>query len=69
MCDACKLAQLVTHENIVQTSLIEDLLYAKKSSHHIRNNFYSLPKLLWQMDEPIADSAFITTFLVAEFAL
>jgi asparagine synthase (glutamine-hydrolysing) len=27
-----------------------------------------LPKLLWQMDEPIADSAFITTFLVAEFA-
>jgi len=27
-----------------------------------------LPKLLWQMDEPVADSAFITTFLVAEFA-
>lgn len=27
-----------------------------------------LPKLLWHMDEPIADSAFITTFLVAEFA-
>jgi asparagine synthase (glutamine-hydrolysing) len=27
-----------------------------------------LPRLLWHMDEPIADSAFITTFLVAEFA-
>lgn len=27
-----------------------------------------LPKLLWQMDEPVADSAFITTFLVAGFA-
>jgi asparagine synthase (glutamine-hydrolysing) len=27
-----------------------------------------LPKLLWHMDEPIADSAFITTYLVAEFA-
>jgi len=27
-----------------------------------------LPKLLWHMDEPIADAAFITTYLVAEFA-
>ena len=27
-----------------------------------------LPRLLWHMDEPIADSALITTFLVAEFA-
>lgn len=27
-----------------------------------------LPQLLWQMDEPIADSAFLTTFLVSEFA-
>jgi asparagine synthase (glutamine-hydrolysing) len=27
-----------------------------------------LPKLLWHMDEPVADSAFITTFLVAQFA-
>ena len=27
-----------------------------------------LPKLIWQLDEPIADSAFITTYLVAEFA-
>jgi asparagine synthase (glutamine-hydrolysing) len=27
-----------------------------------------LPKLLWHMDEPVADSAFITTHLVAELA-
>jgi asparagine synthase (glutamine-hydrolysing) len=27
-----------------------------------------LPKLLWHMDEPISDSAFVTTYLVAEFA-
>lgn len=27
-----------------------------------------LPKLLWHLDEPVADSAFITTFLVSEFA-
>lgn len=26
------------------------------------------PRLLWQLDEPVADSAFITTALVAEFA-
>jgi asparagine synthase (glutamine-hydrolysing) len=27
-----------------------------------------LPKLLWHLDEPICDTAFITTFLVSEFA-
>jgi asparagine synthase (glutamine-hydrolysing) len=27
-----------------------------------------LPKLVWHMDEPIADSAFVTTYLVSEFA-
>jgi asparagine synthase (glutamine-hydrolysing) len=27
-----------------------------------------LPRLIWHMDEPIADSAFVTTNLVAEFA-
>jgi asparagine synthase (glutamine-hydrolysing) len=27
-----------------------------------------LPQLVWHMDEPVADSAFITTFLVSEFA-
>jgi asparagine synthase (glutamine-hydrolysing) len=27
-----------------------------------------LPKLVWHLDEPMADSAFITTYLVSEFA-
>ena len=27
-----------------------------------------LPRLLWHMDEPISDTAFITTYLVSEFA-
>ena len=27
-----------------------------------------LPKLLWHMDEPVADTAFLTTYLVSEFA-
>ncbi len=27
-----------------------------------------LPRLIWHMDEPICDAAFLTTFLVAEFA-
>jgi asparagine synthase (glutamine-hydrolysing) len=27
-----------------------------------------LPKLLWHLDEPVADAAFITTYLVSEFA-
>jgi asparagine synthase (glutamine-hydrolysing) len=27
-----------------------------------------LPKLIWHLDEPLADTAFITTFLVAQFA-
>jgi asparagine synthase (glutamine-hydrolysing) len=27
-----------------------------------------LPKLVWHLDEPIADAAFVTTFLVSEFA-
>jgi asparagine synthase (glutamine-hydrolysing) len=27
-----------------------------------------LPRLLWHMEEPIADAAFVTTYLVAEFA-
>ena len=27
-----------------------------------------LPKLLWHMDEPLSDTAFITTYLVSAFA-
>lgn len=42
------------------------------TEHHeivVRPDVVSLlPKLLWQMDEPIADTAFITTYLVSQFA-
>ncbi len=42
------------------------------TDHHeilVRPDVVSLlPKLLWHMDEPIADSAFVTTYLVSEFA-
>lgn len=43
-----------------------------KTDHHeilVRPDVVQLlPKLLWHMDEPIADSAFVTTYLVAQFA-
>ena len=42
------------------------------TDHHeivVRPDVVSLlPRLLWHMDEPIADTAFITTYLVSEFA-
>ena len=42
------------------------------TEHHeilVRPDVVSLlPRLLWHMDEPIADTAFITTYLVSEFA-
>jgi len=42
------------------------------TDHHeiiVRPDVVSLlPRLLWHMDEPIADTAFITTFLVSQFA-
>jgi asparagine synthase (glutamine-hydrolysing) len=55
-----------------------ELPYARRvaelfgTDHHeiqVRPDAVSLlPRLLWHMDEPIADTAFITTFLVSEFA-
>jgi asparagine synthase (glutamine-hydrolysing) len=55
-----------------------ELPYAKRvaelfaTDHHeivVRPDVVALlPKLLWHMDEPIADTAFITTYLVSEFA-
>jgi len=59
-------------------ALYNELPYARRvaqlfgTEHHeiiVRPDVASLlPKLLWHMDEPIADTAFITTFLVSEFA-
>lgn len=58
--------------------LYNELPYARrvaelfKTEHHeivVKPDVVGLlPKLLWHMDEPIADSAFITTYLVSEFA-
>ncbi len=55
-----------------------ELPYARKvaqrfgTDHHeivVRPDVTALlPQLLWHMDEPIADTAFITTYLVSEFA-
>ena len=55
-----------------------ELEYARKvaqlfgTDHHeilVRPDVVNLlPQLLWHMDEPVADSAFITTYLVAQFA-
>ena len=59
-------------------ALYNELPYARRvaklfgTDHHeivVRPDVVSLlPKLLWHMDEPLADTAFITTFLVSEFA-
>lgn len=58
--------------------LYNELPYARrvaqlfKTEHHeivVKPDVVGLlPQLLWHMDEPIADSAFITTYLVSEFA-
>ncbi|MBS1220031.1 MAG: asnB, partial [Proteobacteria bacterium] len=58
--------------------LYNELPYARRvaelfgTEHHeivVRPDVVGLlPQLLWHMDEPIADSAFITTYLVSEFA-
>jgi asparagine synthase (glutamine-hydrolysing) len=55
-----------------------ELPYARQVAEHFGTDHHEIvvkpdvvrlmPKLLWHMDEPIADSAFITTYLVAEFA-
>ena len=59
-------------------SFYNELPYAKRvaglfgTEHHeilVRPDVVSLlPRLLWHMDEPIADTAFLTTYLVSEFA-
>ncbi len=59
-------------------ALYNELPYARRvadlfgTQHHeivVRPDVVSLlPKLLWHMDEPMADTAFITTYLVSQFA-
>lgn len=65
-------------EGGVAENLYNELPYARQVSklfgteHHeivVKPDVVSLlPKLLWHMDEPVADTAFITTYLVSEFA-
>jgi asparagine synthase (glutamine-hydrolysing) len=60
------------------SDVYNELPYARQvaerfGTHHreiiVRPDVASLlPKLAWHMDEPVADSAFVTTYLVSEFA-
>lgn len=62
----------------VAESFYNELPYARKVADHFGTDHKEiivtpdvvrlLPRLIWQMDEPISDSALITTYLVAEFA-
>jgi len=55
-----------------------ELPYARQVAEHFGTNHREilvrpdvarlLPRLIWHLDEPMADSALVTTFLVAEFA-
>jgi asparagine synthase (glutamine-hydrolysing) len=55
-----------------------ELPYARRVARQFRTEHHEilvkpdivalLPRLLWHMDEPIADTAFVTTFLISEFA-
>ena len=58
--------------------IYNELPYARQVAQHFGTDHHEilvrpdvvslLPRLLWHMDEPIADTAFITTYLVSEFA-
>jgi asparagine synthase (glutamine-hydrolysing) len=48
---------------------VADLFHAQHHEILVRPDVVSLlPRLLWHMDEPLSDTAFITTYLVSEFA-
>jgi asparagine synthase (glutamine-hydrolysing) len=59
-------------------SYYNELPYARRVADLFRTDHHEilvkpdvvslLPRLLWHLDEPIADTAFITTYLVSEFA-
>lgn len=65
-------------EGGVAENLYNELPYARRvaqlfgTEHHeivVKPDVVGLlPKLLWHMDEPISDTAFITTYLVSQFA-
>src|SRR5690242_19159741 len=48
---------------------VADLFHAQHHEILVRPDVVSLlPRLLWHMDEPLSDTAFVTTYLVSEFA-
>jgi asparagine synthase (glutamine-hydrolysing) len=48
---------------------VADLFHTEHHEIVVRPDVVSLlPRLLWHMDEPISDTAFITTYLVSQFA-
>ncbi len=48
---------------------VADLFHTEHREIVVRPDVVSLlPRLLWHMDEPVCDTAFITTYLVSEFA-
>ena len=48
---------------------VADLFHTEHHEIVVRPDVVSLlPRLLWHMDEPVCDTAFITTYLVSEFA-
>lgn len=59
-------------------SFYDELPFARQVANHLGTQHREiqvtpdmvslLPRLLWHLDEPIADSAFLTTYLVSEFA-
>jgi asparagine synthase (glutamine-hydrolysing) len=65
-------------EGTAADNFYNELPYARRvadifaTQHHeivVRPDVVALlPRLLWHMDEPISDTAFITTYLVSEFA-
>lgn len=60
------------------SDVYNELPYARQVAHHFATDHREiivrpqvarlLPKLAWHLDEPLADSAAVTTYLVAEFA-
>jgi asparagine synthase (glutamine-hydrolysing) len=59
-------------------AVYNELAWARRVARHFRTDHHEilvrpdaarlLPHLLWHLDEPVADSAFVTTYLVAELA-
>ena len=64
--------------DLSQDVILSDLKYAKLASKHLNVNYNEvildvdvinlLPRLVWHMDEPVADPAAVTTYLICKAA-